>query len=355
MAWSLGQSVVTQIKEGKLGLNKGYATAFDEIKIRQKENITVLGGTGSGKSFLVKLSLGWCALRDYYDNYREDSDRVFHWHLYSMEMDRDEVALRIASFVYASSCKTQLPGSVIAGMVGELKPEDETWLLENAVPLMDKYDKYLTIQGKSSVKQMNSDLHKFYKPYGEFYEENNRQYFKTKLNILCLCTVDHVALLKGEGSKKQNIDILASWEVDMKLKFKTTFVNVQQLNRSEGSLDKLKFAKNPQPTLAEAKDSGDLIDSSTLVLAVFNPHRFGIDSYFDYLIVDTHNQTGLGDRGRFLFFLKSRHGEAGKILATAFYGESGIFTKLPKPQVLSRYVRDILKGKYFWKNDSSRS
>jgi len=322
MTWLIGQSVKEQIRDGKKGFNKGYKTAFEDFKLYQGRIFVQLGGTGSGKSQAVTASFGFEPLQDFIDNYSKDPNRVYHWFLYSMEMDREEIALRLAAYVYATRLNRQLPPTIISGMESGLKTIDQEWIEENAVPLLDKFSEWITIQGKSSVAQMHKDVTEFYKPHGEIVTENNREYFKTDKHITCLCTVDHVALVKGEGSKKNRIDELAGWEMDMKLMYKTTFMNVQQLNRSEGDLNKLKHMSNPAPTLAEAKDSGDLIDAADYVIAWFNPHRFGISRYFEYQI---EGYEGLEDRARFLFTLKGRNIEAGTVLATAFYGESGVF------------------------------
>jgi hypothetical protein len=345
----LGDELLEVIKAGKEGLNEGYKSGIETFpNLRQGSLVLLLGGTGTGKSFNAIMQYGIDPFLDWYENYR-NLGRLYRWNIFSFEMERSEVLVRLAAYMYAKANNKLLPSSVIEGLVTDkLTAEDELWLTENAVPLLNEFTPYIKIFGKKNPKQIRNIVEAFYHQHGKLEKnEEGEVIFTTDEHIMCVNTIDHVALLKGDSSsKKAKIDEMAEEGVDMKTIYKATFVFVQQLNRAEGDIQKIKLQPNPKPSITEAKDTGDIGDAADMIIATFNPYRFEIERYLGYPITGPQ---GLGDRARFLFILKNRKGKIGH-KSTAFYGESGLFQILPEAvDLTARDIKSIREGTWFKK------
>lgn len=102
-------------------------------------------------------------------------------------------------------------------------------------------------------------------------------YIEKDENLWTIVIIDHVGLVKGERgfTKKQNLDKLSSYLVELRNFCKFTFIPVSQFNRGLGKIDRLKFSGDLlQPTLDDYKDTGNLAEDSNMVIGLFNPSFF---------------------------------------------------------------------------------
>jgi len=88
--------------------------------------------------------------------------------------------------------------------------------------------------------------------------------------------------------------------------------------KKDPDFDKIK------PSLADFKDTGNLVNDCNIALSLFSPNRYEIPLYKGY------DCDKLRDRGRFLNVLKSRDGTPDLSLGLAYLGEVGLFTELPQ-------------------------
>ena len=352
----LGQQLLEYIDYGKRGGNKGLS--FGNLpKLRglvpslQRGTIyTLLGGTGSGKSILGVHNFGLEALLDYHKNYKDKGEMVFHWFLNSLEMDLETLLMRFTSYVLIRDHGKVVSTDYLKSVDDKVLPEDvEAIIRTNIAPMLDSITEYVTIYHRIGTDKLEKVLFDFYGKYGTFERDKFGDivsYHSEKV-VFCLVSVDHVALLSGEGSVKSRIDELASFEINMTTLFRTSFVNLQQLNRQEGEITKLLKMTTPKPALSEAKDSGTLIDASHVVVSLFPPNRFDIRVYLDVDISAT--EYGLKDNYRSLYVLKNRSGRVGMV-HYAFYGVSGFFRELPELSKLTDKLKRMIQQSIpFWR------
>lgn len=107
-------------------------------------------------------------------------------------------------------------------------------------------------------------------------------------------------------------------------------VAVSQFNRAIGGTDRLKVTKDLSPLLEDFRDSSSTQDSADLVVALFNPNRYGIENHIGYSVKDFQSMGG-EPRFRSLHILKNSYGIDDLKAGLIFKGEIGHFTLLPKP------------------------
>lgn len=340
-----GELLVDLIREGQTGNNIGLQPSIDRLpSVLQKQIIQLMGGTGSGKTYAAFNVYGVHPMSEWLRRFKDDPDRVFHWIIFSFEMAKDELILRLAAYFYAVATRKMVPSHVIAGFESGLQDEDRDWIIKHCAPRLSEISPYFTIYPSKSLKGITGIIHNFYKQYGDLDKQGN---YVTDKKITLMCTVDHLGLISGQGSKKTLIDELIKFQVMTTTIYRTSWINVQQLNRGEGDMQKLRGGSDPRPTLAEAKDSGDGVDAAHVVVVIYNPNRFDLKDYLGYPIETNNLRQGLEDRLRVWFILKRRFGQVGYV-ATAFYGEAGLFQKMPLPEHLTQtQVKRILEGTWF--------
>jgi replicative DNA helicase len=327
----LGDKLVHIVADGAKGFNIGYKHGIKALEkfvpyIQRSRIITVLAGTGVGKSLFVVHSLAFEALLDFYYNYK--STRVFYWICYSMEMSEEDLLARLGSYILFRNYSIAVtPAELLSSTGKELSEEVKALINGEIKELLNELSQYVEIRTITTVEDANRRITDFYLLHGDIeVDKYNTMTYTSEVSPFLLVSFDHVALLQGEGSKKSKIDKLAEIQIRWAGSCGTTFIDIQQLNREEGKIEKFKIQKNPKPSLAEAKDSGDLIDASHLVLALFSAARYDIDTYYDFNILG-NELTALKDNYRAIHLLKNRHGGVGLVHAI-FYGAVGYFQSI---------------------------
>jgi len=139
--------------------------------------------------------------------------------------------------------------------------------------------------------------------------------------------LDHVGLLKRERgfTKKDNIDKMSEYFVFLRNMCKFTIVVASQFNRDLGKVDRLKFSgEDLQPTREDFKDTGNLAEDASMLIAMFNPTLYThIKKHLSY------DLTKLGKSYRSLHILDSRNTESNVNLGIMLMGENGFISELP--------------------------
>jgi hypothetical protein len=165
------------------------------------------------------------------------------------------------------------------------------------------------------------------------------EYKPTNPNKITLVVVDHIGLMRMERgyNKKQNIDKMSEYCIILRNKCQYSPVLIQQLNRSMSSSERFS-ANRVEPQLSDFKDSQNPEEDADIVLAVFNPSRYDIKSFYGY------NTGLLRNKFRSLSVLKNRDGDAEQILGMGFIGQTGTFFELPKSEEMtSQHYEQIIK------------
>ena len=126
-------------------------------------------------------------------------------------------------------------------------------------------------------------------------------------------------------NKKQVMDKMSEYCVKyLRNRYKYTCVIVQQQAFEQEGLEAIK-QKNIMPTLAGLSDSKYSSRDSNIVLGLFSPHKFGLDTWLGYDIKQ------LGNYARFVKILAARDYEGDMSFGFFFDGATCDFKELPKP------------------------
>lgn len=141
--------------------------------------------------------------------------------------------------------------------------------------------------------------------------------------------VDHIGLMRGEGTIRAKKDIIEKLSTDYCIPLRNNYgvspVLVSQLNRSLSSADRAKIDRI-QPQLSDFKESAATQEDANIILTLFSPHRYKIPNYG---ATGGYDISKLKNRFISCSILKNRDGEADKMLGLKFLGECGFFEELP--------------------------
>lgn len=170
-----------------------------------------------------------------------------------------------------------------------------------------------------------------------------RKYVPNNENLITVFVIDHIGRMKLERgfTKKQNIDKMSEYASIARDLFGFTPVIVAQLNRNITDVSR-RINTDLSPEESDFADSSNMFQDSDVVLALFDPKRYGLRKYKDYDIYRTITKEG-ESRFRSVSMLKNSYGVDGVILGFQFVGEVGKFSELPHP-------RDITDPDQFYTN-----
>lgn len=192
------------------------------------------------------------------------------------------------------------------------------------------YDKALTSDGFYAVTKGFAELH------GEFVTIDDREetYTSNNSELFVLAVIDHVSLIRAKAgqTKKDAIDTVCSEAIYFRNKCDYSFILLQQLNRTSGSMDRRK-AELQEMELQDLKDTAGPSEAADVVLGIFFPHREKMSTYRKYKIGQ-----GFREAFRSLITLKNRYGECDQIIAVNFFGSIGLFKELPDPDFFNSVI-----------------
>jgi hypothetical protein len=336
-------NVIQQIESGKkgenIGLSLGFKTLIDYIPNLQKDNLYLIGGeTSSGKSAFTYNHFLYHPYEDWRLNYQKTVKfKAFVW---SMEMSKEIVLTKaicrrifqqhkiLVDVNYVLSRGKNRISDEIFKLVAETKDwfnefEDRVILLPNENPtgIHHTIKNYLLDNGKEFTKDV-----KIKGDDGKPKIVQGFDYYKPNYpDMYIIVILDHAALIKKERgfNKKETIDKMMEYLIDLRNRYKIIPIVVQQLNRDISSTDRFKQGRIG-PTISDFKETSDTTDGANYVLALFSPMRYELASYKNY------NISRLRNRFRSLNILKTRDGESDISKGLAFIGEVGMFDELPK-------------------------
>lgn len=142
--------------------------------------------------------------------------------------------------------------------------------------------------------------------------------------------IDHLRKLKHERGMDERLTInkMLEYEVELRNLCKFTFVNIIHLNRSIGSVDRMKFAEDSiYPTGDDFKSSGNISEESDYVITLFNPRdeKFKLEKHFGVDITKYPNY-------RSIHLVESRDTDCPFHIGGIIDAEANMFNELPKPK-----------------------
>ena len=329
------------IKKGRQGLNMGLyhglPSLIDYVPGVQRENIYLIGGvTGSGKSALATN----CFVFNPYEYYLKHKDKIklkiFIW---SIEISPE---ILLAKAV----CRRIFLDHGILVDVNYILSRGNNRIDEKVYKLVESYEQYykefedrVIINGPDNPTGIRNTILEYLNNHGELkkkpvtitHKDGTTEekmiidkYVPDHENTYIICLVDHLNILKTERgySKKQTIDKLMEYMVELANRFKITPVLVQQLNRSVEQWERLKNS-SIEPQISDFKESGDTTDAAHIILGMCYPQRWEFPTYRKYEVIK------LDDRFRGVKVLKNRDGAPNIVKGCAFLGEIGLYKELP--------------------------
>lgn len=320
--------------------------------IQRSRYYIVTANSKVGKSQIADDLFVYSPLEYVIENSPENIDlKIFY---FSLEMSKEmKIATMMANKLYkdygisisVEMLQSQFKEYVLEDHVLEKIEAMEEYFekMENIVEFVDdiknpygiyKYVRdYLNKNGEFTKKTV-----KWEKPDGTFEEKEVRdEYVPNNKGQFVIVLVDHVSLLKPEKGQQGIRDAIGKWSSDhcleLRDKYKCAVVNVQQQAadsekkqytfKGDSIVDKVK----PTPDgLGENKTTQRDCD---LMLGLFAPHRYGIDTYNGYQILNS--ETALRDNYRELIIMLNRRGISNASIDLFFNGACNLFKELPKP------------------------
>ncbi len=153
--------------------------------------------------------------------------------------------------------------------------------------------------------------------------------------------IDHSNLIdlnKQDKSKKEAIDRASKMLVFFRNMFGFSPIIVSQFNRGIEGMDRKK-QDSQEPQLSDFKETGSTQEDANVVLGLFNPFRYGIDTHRGYPVDKIKRFY------RSLHVLKNRDGADNLAIGLHFDGPRGKFKELPtskdlrdNPQLLQKIL-----------------
>lgn len=342
---------LTEVQKGLEGRNQGLNTGLPRfnkfINGIQKKTYYLIGSTTkTGKTALVDKMF---VLGPYLNN----PNAKINWIYFSFEIDRVEKMAKFCALFMDVKHGIYCDSNYILSR-GENRLDPSHYELVKSIydnELVDLFGTYDNIgnvvkkgridffQDKINPEGIRKYLMKYAENNGEFVYGSYRDsdgvvhkkiigYNEKDPDLYTIIMIDHVGLLRREqgNNVKDNIDKMSEHFVFFRNICNFSPVAVSQFNRDLGKTDRLKFSgEQLQPSLEDFKNSGNLAEDASLVIAPFNPTVYPhLERHLGY------DLTSLGRSYRSVHILASRNTESNVNISFVIEGKTGNFKELPK-------------------------
>lgn len=331
---------IKEVEQGIQGKNKGLPGGlprFDKFTNNiQKGTFYVVGAqVKCGKT-------AWIDYRFILNPYLSGNQNI-KWIYFSYEIDKVEKMAKWCAFFMYHKYKILCDSNYILSRGENILSQEHKKLVQeiyetDLLPLFSKID---FIEDKSNPTGIYQYLMQYARDNGEFIKEkysiseNEKTIQKERIigykennpDLYTIIILDHIGLMRRERgfTKKENIDKMSEYFVWLRNICKFTPVAISQFNRDLAKIERLKFSgENLQPTVEDFKDTGNLSEDASMVIALFNPCLYPhIDDHLGYKIKK------LNGGYRSAHILASRNTETGVSISFYMEGKNGIFRELP--------------------------
>lgn len=273
------------IQQGKSGNNIGTSTGLPKLD-------KIIGGVQQSRYYLVGAasSVGKTSFMLYmmYKMLRGSTeDEPVYFLYYSLEIGQEVLLAKLMALYCAEEFGVYMTLNDVLSF--------ETALSDEYVDYLEKAKEWLiTIQQYIQIIDTTVNSKSLYKtiiPFAEslgYYEEinNKKIYFPNNPKQKMIAIIDHLNLVQAtEGRKlKEEIDLMSSYMVTIKRKYKITWFALQQQNRESSSMERRK-ADMSEPGLNDLRDTASTSQDADCVLQLFFPFREKLTNYRGYPIL----------------------------------------------------------------------
>ena len=328
------------IDSGKEGKNIGISTGSKKIDsviygIQKRYLYTIGADTSGGKTSF--------ALDTFVYNLLINSDKTpISILYYSFEMSAEVLYAKLLSRYIWDTFDVIITYEDILSLTSPISNENFK-IVQEAKDWLTSISKNFFIYDKAlSPNGIYATCKEWLKNFGEFNQlnEHKEEYVDNNPDRYKVVLIDHVALISGQGSKKEKIDLVADYMIGFRNKCNITGIFIQQMNRNSKSMER-RTSGYELYQLDDFKDTSGTTDASEVVIALYYPFREKIARCEGYPI-----QNVLKKKFRLFQLLKNRYGQSDVNIGLSFYGEVGMFKELPLPEEISNYEPYLSLTKY---------
>jgi len=330
-------NLIRDIQSGLKGNNIGLSTGLpklDEIiaGIQRKTIYNIAGGISSGKTSFSLSAFIYKPLQANIDNPN------FKMIFFSLEISAETLLAKLLSLYIYDTFNKEISYKRLLSRTNNTRLNEEEYnMVLASIPWLNKveaiifiYDKALTSDGFYAVMKGFAERNGSFEDIDDY----EQKYIPDNPELFVLAVLDHVSLIRTKAGQqvKQAIDIVCSEAIYFRNKCEYSFVLLQQINRTSGSMDRRK-AELQEIELQDLKDTAGPSEAADVVLALFFPHRDKMSVYRKYKIAK-----GFRDAFRSIITLKNRYGECDQIAPVNFFGSIGLFRELQEPEFYDSIV-----------------
>lgn len=330
----ISESLYNQIESGRQGDNWGYSLGLPKLEsiidgVTRNTYTLIMSPSGIGKTSLALFSYVYKPLCKHLE------DGNFKISYFSLEISAELLFAKLLSLHIYETYNVELSTKELLSRKKNYKLSEEHYkIVQDSLPWLQKVENIISVYDKGlNAKSLYTHLMKELELEGTFTETEGRKLYTPKNeNLIHLVVIDHLSLCRpSEGrSLKEEMDLISSYLVTLRNMCKISPLVIMQVNRNSTSIDRRKEGLS-NISLNDAKDSGSPVQDSEIVLSLFSPHREKLSTYRGYDIKQLQHNF------RSITCLKNRYGESDIEIGCAFYGKTGYFAELPRPEEIYDY------------------
>lgn len=284
------------IQQGKAGRNIGSSTGLPKLDkilggIQQSRYYLIGAASSVGKTSFV-LYIMYQMLR------RATKEEPVYFLYYSLEIGSEVLLAKLMSLYCAEEFGVYMTLNDVLSFESSLSDEYLIYLEKAKEWLMSISDFIQIIDTTVNAKSLYKTIIPFAERFGYYEEKDDKKtYIPNNPKQKVIAIIDHLNLVQGSDGRKlkEEIDLMSSYMVTIKRKYKVTWFALQQQNRESSSMERRK-ADMSEPGLTDLRDTSSTSQDADCVLQLFFPFREKLTTYRGYKI--------LGDDG-FKFILRS--------------------------------------------------
>ena len=332
----ISDKLIEEIDRGRLGLNKGIPMGLPKLEsiidgVTRDTYTLILSNSGAGKTSFALYAYVYKPLMEHLD---DDDFKILY---FSLEMNELSLYVKLLSIYIFETYGIQISFKEILSRKKEYTLSDEHYdIIQKCLPWIEKISSKLEIYDKSvSANTVYAILKQRLEGMGTFRETETRlTYIPNNPNLIYNVIIDHIGLVRPQqgNTLKKEMDLLSSYLVTLREKCGISPVVIQQANREQGNIERFKQGKSAF-TINDAKDSGNTVQDSNIMIALYNPNRDGLKTYKKY------NIEILGNSFRSVMILKNRFGDCDVEVGMNFFGGINTFAELPRPDEIYDYEK----------------
>lgn len=325
------------IDKGREGKNIGLSIGLPKLELYMDgllpgTSYLIAAQSGVGKSTFSLYAFVYKPLMNYQEEQEVDRDPYFI--MFNLEMTQEQIYAKLLSMYIYEHFGEQITYKELFSRGKDTRLSDDHYeLVKQCDEFLDMLDKRLIFHDSvlNSERYKNcviKDLQKFgtFTPDGVYIPNNKDQ--------LLIVMIDHMSLCRASNgrSKKEEMDLISSYSVQMRNRYNISPVHIMQFNRNANNPERLKQDLQ-EPDSSDFKDSAAMYEDSHVVIALHSPIKFKRSSYRGYNIKE------LGHNFIACILLKSRFGTSDIAIGLGYYGDCSIFKELPKADQINDYER----------------